>query len=438
MDISLDRKKLIDQALKDWEQIGSQGKTLPVEYRGSELLLPIIRINPSHLLLNNNNSRLKAQLEDSPEKETVEKEPFSLEGQRILQTLLAQTKEFSKLKDQLKNMGQQQPGVITREGLLLNGNTRVAALRELNVDGVEVAVMPEGANDEDFLNLEMTLQMLKLTHQDYTFTNELLLIEKYLKVFKSKEQLYKKMGWTNYKEKRYNEKMQLISLINELRNINPEKPIAYKEFDEKSQHLKDLNDAYQSRLKDNPEEAENLKWSRACAIFLGINKDRTREIDAGFMDEEIIPHLSEKDDGVKKEIEKLKTVDVSDDGLNGILDEVPKDKVDPRSLAKTIIKKVATDGSIDKDLDPKLEELQKEINQRTEIIIKKAKRLTFLSKPSDVLAEVREDLEQIVDNFGEAMEDDSFDHKKFEFNLEKVAKAITRLQRDFSKFDKSK
>jgi hypothetical protein len=429
---------MIEQALKDREQSGNQGKTLPVEYRGQEILLPIISLNPNHLLLNNNNSRLKAQLEDSSERETINTKPFSTEGQKILQTLLAQTKEFSKLKDELKNLGQQEPGVINREGLLLNGNTRVAALRELNAEGVDVAVMPEGANDEDFLNLEMSLQMRKLTHQDYTFTNQLLLIEKYLKVFNSKEQLAKKMGWIRNKEKKYNENMQLISLINELRNINPESPIAYKEFDDKMQHLKDLNDAYQSRLKDNPAEAENLKWSRATAIFLGINKDRTREIDTGYIDDQIIPHLSDKEGGIKEEIENLKVVDVDNDGLSGILDDVPTDQVDPKKLAKVIIGKIGDKGSIDKDLPPELEELQKEINQRTENSIKKAKRLTFLSKPSDVLAEIREDLEQIVDDFGEAMEDDSFDHQKFDFNLKKVAKAVTSLQKDFAKFSKSK
>ena len=429
---------MIEQALKDREQSGNQGKTLAVEYRGSEILLPIIKLNPNHLLLNNNNSRLKAQLEDSSEKEIVNTQPFSTDGQKILQTLLAQTKEFSKLKDELKNLGQQEPGVINREGLLLNGNTRVAALRELNAEGVDVAVMPEGANDEDFLNLEMSLQMRKLTHQDYTFTNQLLLIEKYLKVFNSKEQLAKKMGWIRNKEKKYNESMQLISLINELRNTNPDSPIAYKEFDDKAQHLKDLNDAYQSRLKDNPVEAENLKWSRATAIFLGINKDRTREIDAGFIDDEILPHLSIKDGGIKDEIENLKVVDVGNDGLTGILDDVPTDLVDPKKLAKVILRKIGDQGSIDTDLPSDLEELQKEINQRTELSIKKAKRQTFLSKPSDVLSEVREDLEQIVDNFGEALEDDSFDHQKFDYNLKKVAKAVTILQRDFAKFSKSK
>jgi len=133
---------------------------------------------------------------DHPKRSIVEKDPTSSEAQEVLASLLRKTERFNKLKDELKELSQQNPGLISRDGLLINGNTRVVALRDLGVDGVDVAVLPADAMARDFLDLEMSLQMRRLTHQDYTFTNELLLIDKYRNAGHSEKELAKK--WVGF------------------------------------------------------------------------------------------------------------------------------------------------------------------------------------------------------------------------------------------------
>ena len=111
-------------------------------------------------------------------------DPTSAKTQKVLADLLAATEKFSELKKELEEQGQIEAGLITRDGLLVNGNTRAAALLQLKhierAKGIRVAVLPEGIGEDDILDLEFHLQMVKLTHQDYPFTNELLAIRKYL------------------------------------------------------------------------------------------------------------------------------------------------------------------------------------------------------------------------------------------------------------------
>jgi hypothetical protein len=129
------RREMIEKTLATYKERGER-KTLSIEYRGVDTALEVIRIHPKYLLLNHDNSRLSAQLMDHPKRSIVEKDPTSSEAQEVLASLLRKTERFNKLKDELKELSQQNPGLISRDGLLINGNTRVVALRDLGVDGV--------------------------------------------------------------------------------------------------------------------------------------------------------------------------------------------------------------------------------------------------------------------------------------------------------------
>jgi hypothetical protein len=342
--------------------------------------------------------------------------------------------ESKNLRDELNQIGQQNPGLITRNGLLVNGNTRVVALRQLGKPGVDVAVLPDDADDSAILDLEMFLQMVHLTHQDYTFTNELLLLEKCKKLGNTDKQIADKMKWTRGWQKKLDEKFQLLRLINEIRGLS-DTPLAYQVFDTKSQHLKDLNDEYESLKTHDLAAANRMKFSRIVAMFLGVNKDQTRAIDEDFIDEDVVKRL---DTSAPSSIilDGLKKVQI-DDGLGDILGNPPQlgEKVDTKELARTIIReRVDEKGFITNELNPGLEDLRKKFILSAEDIITKNKRKSLLATPAEELREIRESLENVVNIFNEVSHQGGFDAKKFEYELNKAIKSIEDLNKKFAVF----
>ena len=432
------RREQIEKLLKDYED-RNEKKSLTIEYRGKERTFPIITIDPNVLLLNHNNNRLAAQLFDHPDKQAVYGNPTSENAQLIISDLLRKTERFKNLQDQLGEFGQQNPGLITRNGLLVNGNTRTVATRLLNKPGIDVAVLPDDVDDTVILDLEMSLQMVELVHQDYTFTNELLLLEKCRKQGYTDKQIALKMKWSKGWQKKLDKRFQLLRLINEIRDYMQPINLAYAIFDEKSQHLEDLNASYESLKNSDLQAANNMKWTRVSAMFLGVNKDQTRAIDEEFLDEDIAKRI-DLDSPSKELLDKLKKVHV-DDGLGDILDRPDEstEKVDPKELAKEIIKaRVDKDGFITGELSPLLVDLRKKMVLSAEAIITEQKRSNLLATPADQLREIREDLERVVSIFNEVCLQKGFNTGDFEYELKKASKSIEDLQKMFTKFKTSK
>jgi hypothetical protein len=84
------------------------------------------------------------------------------------------------IADVLEKTGRQtEPILVTSGGVVVNGNRRVAAMRELNqgtrlgsFSHVACMVLPESATEDDLLEIEFKLQMSPETRLPYTWTNE--------------------------------------------------------------------------------------------------------------------------------------------------------------------------------------------------------------------------------------------------------------------------
>ena len=427
------RREQIAKLLVSYKESGER-KSLPIEYRGETKVLEIIRIDPKVLLLNPNNSRLAAQLHDHHQQKVVQDHPTSEEAQDVLAGLLRNTERFAKLKEELKEFKQQNPGLISRDGLLINGNTRVVALRDIGAEGVDVAVLPEDAGNREFLDLEMSLQMRRLTHQDYTFTNELLLMDKYKKFGHTDKQLATKMGWLRGGQKKVDQATQLLQLIQEIRKLTTP-PLAYEVFDSKRQHLIDLNDEYQAISQTDPRAAKQMKWGRVVAMFLGVNKDQTRVIDEEFFQEDVLKRLG-GDLGVDNPLSKFVKVPLNDD-LDGIFEGNyhSNEELDLHAFAKKIVSDLTDEsGFVAKDLSPELDTVHNAIRLAAEETITKGKREKLLLEPSDILQETRISLESVVESFDDVSKLQGFDAKKFEFQLNKVRKSLEDLEKEFKKF----
>lgn len=420
-----EREDQIKRLLQDYKERGDT-RTETIQYRGQQKTLEVIRIDPNILILNPNNSRLTSQLLDHDQKEIVEKNPGSEEAQGILSSILSKTEKFQALKGELKDIKQQKVGLISRKGLLVNGNTRAVALRELGTEGMDVAVLPEDADDTVFLDLEMSLQMTTLTHQDYTFTNVLLLMEKYSK-FNGDKQLAEKMNWTRGGAKKIKLNFKYLNLIKEIRALT-EVPIRYREFDSKKQHIMDLVDSFEA-LKETPTEANQMKWARVGAIFLGINKDQTRAIDEDFIQEDIVKQIesNSKEEAFLDDLKKIKV----DDGLDDMLGDSKDDRetIDSRLLAKKVITSlIDSDGNVSKDLSPELEGLHNAIRRGSESLINKQKDEQFKKTPLLRLQEARELIEQVVDSYNEVKLYPEFKKGDFSYHLKKIQGTLDDLE----------
>jgi hypothetical protein len=211
--------------------------------------------------------------------------------------------------------------------------------------------------------------------------------------------------------------------------------LAYQIFDTKSQHLKDLNDEYESLKTHDLAAANRMKWSRIVAMFLGVNKDQTRAIDEDFIDEDVVKRL-DSNSPTSTILDSLKKIQM-DDGLDDILGDPPVlgEKIDTKELAKAIIRdRVDDKGFIVNELTAEFEDLRKKVVLSAEDIITKNKRKSLLATPAEELREIRESLENVVNIFNEVSNQGGFDATKFEYELKKANKSLEDLVKKFSAF----
>lgn len=422
------RKKAIEAAL-DLYKATKNKRTYNIEYRNQKLDLEVVVIPPQVALLNHDNNRLMAQLLDHPDKDPVQRNPTSPAAQSVISSLLASTSDYVQLRDQLKQLGQKEPGLITRDGLLINGNTRAVALRDLNVNGMLVAVLPEGVLASDIINLEVDLQMVTLTHQDYTFTNQLLLLDRLKSTYSNPADLAKRMSWLRNGTKKVEQHSRILSIINEVRALRSVK-LPYSFFDSKAEHLKNLDDDYQRLVAlGDLSSAEEMKWTRLSAILLGVAKDQVREIDEDFIQEEVVKRLD--NDAALAVLKKEELA--SPDGLDELVGK-DSSEYDPKKFAEILVRQKTGEPSDGGDI-PNAEvlgKIEKAMRLGAEEKITEQKLQNYLAEPSDVLRESATQLEKILEKYTQISATAGFDKGKFEFELKKIVKTVEKLQKTFS------
>ena len=427
-----EREQAILRALEGYKE-QQEKRTETIEYRGKSLSLEVVRLSLVHPLLNHDNSRVSAQLKTHPRREVVFNEPTSAEAQEVLAEILSQTDKFNDLKDELKQFGQIHPGIITRQGVLVNGNTRLAAARLIGAEGFDVAVLPSDATSEDCFDIEMSLQLRKLTHQDYTLTNRLLLISRYTeRGGHSDDELIKRMGWIRNGKRKLLLHRQMLGLIEEIREISPT-PLDYRFFDTKEQMLKDLIEKYDALSAENSQEAQDMKWMRVLGMVLGVNKDQVRAIDEDFMEENLAQRVGGNAAGsFLEKFERITKPDPLDDLLNATASNDPH--VDFRAVVSQVLTEaVEPTGQMDEEALENFHELKKQMRAGAEAVIEQEKQDNSRMEPSERLGEARMRIEDIAERLPELFKDTSFDRKKFGFETKKVLKAVAQLQEELER-----
>lgn len=277
------RKNRIREALQAHEQLpASKRETLRLPWRGATDLFPVVQIEVDVPLLNASSHRLQAMLEGHPGRHAVKDLPFGEDAQRILAEVLQRRHHhFDRLKENLRLEGQRDPGVITREGVLINANTRAVALRELDDEEkrwIRVAVLPPDASAQELAELELQLQVQDPLKDDYRLTEELLFIEEMARDYgKSEREIALALRWAardgrsaRRGESEVQQRRRILALIREMQNLaTPAIPLTF--FDDKLEQLKALEKDYFRLRQDDLRAAERFRDNWLLAALGGAS-----------------------------------------------------------------------------------------------------------------------------------------------------------------------
>jgi hypothetical protein len=292
---SAERRLAITEALRAIDEPGQGAKeTFRLVFRGTPVLLPVISLPLKQVLLNPNTHRLRAQMESDPRATKIKESMYSDASQHVIAEMLREDPsnpgkiddDFVELRDDLKDRGQLEPGVVSRIGILFNGNTRAVALRDLNNAYIRVAVLPPNASAEDFDVLELTLQVQKDLKRDYSFANELLMIEEQIDRYQKPLDEVAKL--LNRRPRTVQQQLWILQQIRRLQDMSEtvvdgksrRLPLSF--FNDHQGKLEELYRTYQSVGKKDPAGADRMQLARLLGVVLKKSKTDLRFVDEAF------------------------------------------------------------------------------------------------------------------------------------------------------------
>lgn len=416
--------------------------TIP-EYRGGDGgLVPVIRLNVKYVLFNPESHRIRAQLAGHELREKIEREPFDDESQQAIEAILRASPKFPDIRDSIDDKGQQHYGIVTYRGVLINANRRLAALRSLGREFIEVAVLPKAADLEDLKRLETELQVQRDLKEDYTFPNQLLLTDDYMTTFQY--DVAKTAEALNITPDEVERQVRMLQIVHDLmRNVSGG-ALKYEHFDdlkEALQHLEKQIEAYNK--KGDIAGAERVRRRGYFLLAMQAGYESMRELcDEDPSDDTLIPFIEDIDicgpalvDQIEKGEQDVSAVNDDDSDLlgGGVVTAAGPDY---RPLTRAI---TSSTGERDVPINDVLKveraklipDLFAAIKDATEQ--KKMDRKTAKTRddPSRFIREALDRVEKARNALIKAHANTGYDIKKFEADIKKLTRKATQLQHEF-------
>lgn len=219
MNINSQRAKAVDAYIathKDAE-IGRW----PLEIGGQKEILPFYRFPIKDLLCYNvNNGRLAMDVREWKKVNGRMLDATIPEDYEIIRQMLLNLDrdKTSLLKEDIRKKNQMEPGVITHDGFVVNGNRRMAVLEELHGEEptgkwlfLDAVRLPSTITEKDVWKIEAGLQLSKDKIAEYHPVNELLKIKQGIEAKLSIEEIASAMyGRTTDEIKESLDRLQLI------------------------------------------------------------------------------------------------------------------------------------------------------------------------------------------------------------------------------------
>ncbi|MFE7840114.1 ParB N-terminal domain-containing protein [Streptomyces sp. NPDC057474] len=442
--IAHENRTLVEQRLQDARAGDAVPETLRVEFRGRPIHVEVIDMPVDRLYYNPATHRVSAQRAHDPvQEEELTKDHWSDAGQSYLHHLLTATPsdphqrdpDFDKLKESLREHRQNEPGLISREGVLVNGNTRRAALKELGVQSIRVGVLPASCTWDDIRSVELSLQLRPDRRREYSYINQLMAIEEQIrlglplaaiaKLFHTSTPALDRDTWVLG---------QLRDLVK--RSEHGRIKLRLMDFEDAKESFAELYRTYIKEKAKNKEKADTLLEYRLAAIVLDFAKTDIRNIRTDFREKHLERRLPDAPRTVAPEPPKA----VSIPGLNRSVPAPSSDTAVARALTDMLLRAKATQKSATTATVEELTEanssvsvlreaFEESIHAAHKAIRERKKRL---AAPDRVNAAV-EELQQCATDLALARGNNSLDEGTFDDTLVALRQALTKVSAEASK-----
>ena len=294
----------IDSYIKDYESTCKLNYPERVRIQDKITELPVFRIPLDHLYYNVANGRFaKEYLTKKRElkRELLSENPADvIEIENMLRNQNPQKTLW--LKQNLKDEGQEEPGIITHDGYVINGNRRMSVLSLLVKEDskfgyLNVGRLPPNVSEPDIYKIELGKQMARDQKLDYGPINELLKIEHGIKSGLTAEQIANTIGFSKEEIK---EKIDRLDLIKEYLNFIGE-PDNFEAAENINEHFIDLrnyifSENAKAKNQFSPLEELEIKEIAFATIHANIPHLPLRKIPRMLKNEKVKPlFLSAKD-----------------------------------------------------------------------------------------------------------------------------------------------
>ena len=283
-------REIVEQRLRDVSAGHGLQETLTIEWRTKPQVVQVIDMPVDALYYNPGTHRIRAQRSFDPQQDRrLDDDPWSDDSQEYLAHLLkaqpadpaSRDKDFEELKQSLKDFRQNEPGLITREGILVNGNTRAAALRELGVLDIRVGVLPDSCTWADVNRVELSLQLRHDTRRPYSYINRLLTIDEQVEAGRPLKEIAREF---RIRESTAEQDLWVLACLRDLSDRSAAGGVRLRllDFEDAQEKLREVHRAYAKESKADLRKAELLKENRLAAIVMDFSKTDVRLIEADF------------------------------------------------------------------------------------------------------------------------------------------------------------
>ncbi len=251
--IASNKARILEDYIKNTPSALQPGRRKLFEIDGKREPLETYRLPLDLLHYSIRNGRFAAELKELETSLGRNLDPDIAEDAAEIEELLLKDKNMKEmLKKDIERIGQLEPGVITHDGSIIDGNRRCAVMRECHrskgeakYEYFEAYILPETITDKDLWRIEAGIQLATDLQATYGPVNELLKIREGTTYGLTPTSIAQTLGGKNTKDG-VKCKLDLLALIEQyLTSI--QRPYVYSLAERKVEHFIDLQNIMRSK-----------------------------------------------------------------------------------------------------------------------------------------------------------------------------------------------